>query len=258
MEHGDFYATASVLSRMTPLALRSGWVHSMPTALAAATSHNSSGLLMHFLFSFGMVGLFLVAIVDSSFVPLPIPGVTDIMLLVLAAKHSNLFMLLAITTVGSALGGLFSHKVGQAGGMAFLEKHISPRIFHRTCAWMERHAILSVALPAILPPPMPLSPFVLAAGALQMPRRTFMISFTVSRFLRHCAAAALGIYYGPHVLHLWNMFSRKWAVPILAGIWIVILVFVGIALWRLYRTSREMGGRNGAARSPKTASAGPG
>lgn len=212
---------------------------------------------MHFVLSFGLVGLFLVAIVDSSFVPLPVPGVTDIMLVVLAAQHSNLILLLLITTVGSALGGLFSHKVGQAGGMAFLEKHVSPRIFKRTCAWMEQHAILSVALPAILPPPMPLSPFVLAAGALQMPRRTFMVSFTVSRFLRHCAAAGIGIYLGPHVLRLWSMFSRRWAVPILAGVWTVILVFAGIALWRLYRTSRDIRGRTGSARAPEAASADP-
>jgi membrane protein YqaA with SNARE-associated domain len=242
---------------MTPATLANGWMHSTVVGLAAATSHSSS-MLMHFLFSFGLVGLFLVSIVDSSFVPLPIPGVTDIMIVVLAAQHSNLVVLLAITTLGSALGGLFSHKVGQAGGMAFIEKHISPRMFHRVCDWMERHAILSVALPAILPPPMPLSPFVLAAGALQMSRKKFMISFTISRFLRHCAAAAIGVYFGPHVLHLWSMFSRKWAVPILAGLWIVILIFVGIALWRLYRTSSEMRGRKGGGKRAETASAHPG
>jgi membrane protein YqaA with SNARE-associated domain len=199
-------------------------------------------MLMHFLFSFGLVGLFLVSIVDSSFVPLPIPGVSDIMVILLAARHTNLFLLVGLTTFGSALGGLFSHKVGQAGGMAFIEKHVSKKMFERVRKWMERHAILSVALPAVLPPPMPLSPFVLAAGALQMSRRKFMISFTISRFLRHCAAAAIGVYFGASVLHIWNRFSRKWAVPILAGIWIVILVFVAIALWKLYKTSREMHG----------------
>ena len=71
------------------------------------------------------------------------------------------------------------------------------------------HAILSVALPAILPPPMPLSPFVLAAGALKMSRKKFLITFTVSRFLRHAAFAALGIYYGPHVLRMWNMLQPQ-------------------------------------------------
>jgi len=233
-----------------------GWTPPITAGLAAAT-HHASGKLIHFLFSFGLVGLFLVSIVDSSFVPLPIPGVTDIMIVLLAAQHSNLFLLVGITTIGSALGGLFSHKVGQAGGMAFIEKHISPRIFHRVCGWMERHAVLSVALPAILPPPMPLSPFVLAAGALQMSRKKFMISFTISRFLRHCAAAAIGVYFGPHVLRVWNMFSRKWAVPILIGVWSVILIFVGFALWRLYKTSREIHGQSNTSGNQKAATASP-
>ena len=232
-----------------------GWARGLFAILAAAQPHGR-GHLVHFLMSFGLVGLFFVSIVDSSFIPLPIPGITDIMLVVLAAHHSNLMLLVGITTLGSALGGLFSHKVGQAGGMAFLEKHISPKIFHLVCDWMERHAILSVALPAVLPPPMPLSPFVLAAGALQMSRRKFMISFTVSRFLRHCAAVAVGVYFGPHVLHVWNMFSRKWAVPVLIGLWSVILVSVGFAFWRLYKTSRDVRQNSAPKSTPSPARAG--
>jgi membrane protein YqaA with SNARE-associated domain len=207
------------------------------TLLAAATHSNT---LVHLLLSFGLIGVLLVSIVDSSFIPLPIPGITDIMIVVLAAKHANLILLVGAATLGSALGGLFSHQVGQHGGMAFLEKHVPPRIFKSVCTWMESHAILSVALPAILPPPMPLSPFVLAAGALNMSRRTFMVTFTVSRFLRHAAAAAIGVYYGPHVVHVWNMFTREYGVPILIAIWSVILISVGIAFWRLYKTSRAV------------------
>ena len=161
------------------------------------------------------------------------------MIVVLAAKHANLILLVGAATIGSALGGLFSHQVGQHGGMAFLEKHVPPRILKRITGWMESHAILSVALPAVLPPPMPLSPFVLAAGALNMSRRTFMITFTVSRFLRHAAAAAIGVYYGPHVVRAWNMFTREYGVPILIAIWSVILISVGIAFWKLYKTSRS-------------------
>jgi membrane protein YqaA with SNARE-associated domain len=208
-------------------------------ALLAAPQHSNP--LVHMLLSFGLIGVLLVSIVDSSFVPLPIPGITDIMIVVLAAKHANLFLLVGAATIGSALGGLFSHQVGQHGGMAFLEKHVPARAFKRICTWMESHAILSVALPAILPPPMPLSPFVLAAGALNMSRRTFMVTFTVSRLLRHAAAAAIGVYYGPHVVHLWNIFTRKYGVPILTTIWSVILISVGIAFWKLYKTSRAVG-----------------
>lgn len=210
----------------------------LAVTLLAETHHHSP--LIHLLLSFGIVGLFLVSIVDSSFVPLPLPGITDIMIVVLAAQHANLFFMVGAATAGSALGGFLSYKVGQAGGMTFLEKHVAPGIYKRIRNWMEKHAVLSVALPAVLPPPMPLAPFVLAAGALHMSRKTFMTSFTLSRLLRHVAAAALGIYFGPHVLHIWNMFSRKYAVPILIAIWVSIIASAGFAFWKLYSTSRTM------------------
>ena len=213
-------------------------IQALAAALPAAARHPNP--LLHLLLSFGIVGVLLVSIVDSSFVPLPFPGITDIMVVVLAAQHANLFLLVGAATVGSALGGLFSYQVGQSGGMSFLEKHISPNIFKRVCNWMESHAILSIALPAILPPPMPLSPFVLAAGALKMSRKKFLTTFTISRGLRHSAAAALGVYFGPHVLRMWNMFTRKWSTQILIAIWSVILISVAIALWKLYKTSREV------------------
>jgi membrane protein DedA with SNARE-associated domain len=192
------------------------------------------------LLSFGLIGVLLVSIVDSSFVPLPIPGVTDIMVVVLAAQHANLFLLIGAATLGSFLGGYFSYKVGQSGGMAFLEKHVPARFLKPVCTWMEEHAILAVALPAVLPPPTPLSPFVLAAGALRMSRNKFLTTFTASRFLRHAAFAALGIYYGRHVLRLWNLFTRKWGTEILITIWSVILISAGIAFYKLWKASRTV------------------
>jgi membrane protein DedA with SNARE-associated domain len=210
-------------------------------AVPAAAHHPNP--LIHMLLSFGLVGVLLVSVVDSSFVPLPLPGITDIMVVVLAAQHANLFLLVGAATVGSFLGGGFSYRVGQSGGLSFLEKHVPARIFKSVCTWMETHAILSVALPAILPPPMPLSPFVLAAGALKMSRRKFLTTFTVSRLLRHAAAAGLGVYYGPHIVHMWNQFSRKWEVPILVAIWSIIIAGVGYGFWRLYKSSRDFSAR---------------
>ena len=226
---------------MTPFAIATtARTAARPFAIALAAPHHRNELI-HLALSFGLIGVLLVSIVDSSFVPLPIPGITDLMIVVLAAQHANLFLLVAAATLGSFLGGLFSYQVGQSGGMSFLEKHVPARIFKTICNWMETHAILAVALPAILPPPMPLSPFVLAAGALKMSRRKFLTTFTLSRFVRHSIAAGLGVYYGPHIVHLWNRFTRHYAVPILISIWSVILIGVGIAFWKIYQTSRDVG-----------------
>jgi membrane protein YqaA with SNARE-associated domain len=218
------------------------------TAFAAAdiivqtTAHHGSHTspLLHFLFQFGLLSLFLVSIVDSSFVPLPIPGLTDIMVIVMAAQHVNVIALIALSTLGSAIGGYLSYQVGHTGGMAFLEKRVPPSIFQRVTRWTENHAFLAVALPAILPPPMPLSPFVLAAGALNMSRNKFLTTFTISRCLRHSTAAWLGIHYGRHIVRLWNMFSAKYAAPVLITLWTVILISCAYAFWQLYKTSRSL------------------
>lgn len=219
------------------------------TFLAAAPGSTGTKVV-HLFLSFGLAGLFLVSIVDSSFVPLPLPGMTDIMLVLYAAQHTNPWMLIAIATLGSALGGFFSYLVGHSGGMAFIEKRTPPRVFKRVTRWMESHAVLAVAVPAILPPPMPLSPFVLAAGALKMSRRKFMLAFTVSRFLRHAAAVWLGVHYGKAVLILWNKFLQQWGTPVLIFLWTGIAISLGYAFWQLWKTSHSVGATRRSSQKP--------
>ena len=215
--------------------------HSLAALLATHAGHRG---LMHVFFHLGLAGLVLISTVDSSFVPLPIPGVTDILVILYAANHTNVVLLVFLATLGSALGGFLSYQVAQAGGMAFLEKHVPKRYLKPVQGWVENHAILSVALPAILPPPMPLSPFVLVAGAVKMDRRKFMTAFTISRFARHVIAAWLGIRYGRAVLHLWNEFSARWAATILIVFWSVTILFTAIGIWKIVQTSRQMKGQH--------------
>jgi membrane protein YqaA with SNARE-associated domain len=205
-----------------------------------------SGKLIHILYGFGVFGLFLVSIVDSSIVPLPIPGITDIMLIVMAAHHQNFILLVLFATAGSAIGGYTCYQAGRSGGMGFIQKRTPPRIFSLVTEWVERHAILAVALPAILPPPVPLTPFVLAAGALKMSRNKFLTTFTLSRALRHAIAVWLGIHYGRHIVRVWNHFSARWATTILTILWTTVTISVAIALWRLYKTSRAVATREPA------------
>ena len=223
------------------------------TIAALLLAHRGGHGLMHVFYHLGLAGLVLISTVDSSFVPLPIPGVTDILVILYAANHTNLILLVLLATIGSALGGYLSYILAQAGGMAFLEKHVPRRYLNPIKSWVERHSILSVAIPAILPPPMPLSPFVLAAGAIKMDRRKFMTAFTLSRFARHIIAAWLGVHYGKAVLHLWNQFSDRWAFTILIVFWSVTILFTAIGIWKLVQTSRAMKLRPGSQSAQPTA-----
>jgi membrane protein DedA with SNARE-associated domain len=171
----------------------------------------------------------------------------------MAARHTtNWLVLILLASTGSAIGGYLSYQVGQRGGMAFLEKRVPPGIFHLVRDWMERHAILSVALPAILPPPMPLSPFVLAAGALNMSRNKFLAAFIISRTARHAIAVGLGLYYGRHILRLWNRISAQYATPILVVMWTTILLGCAFAFWQIYKTARGVAAPQGFAPEGKT------
>lgn len=208
--------------------------------LAVLGAGHAGSHMLSLLFRYGLIGLTLVSVVDSSFIPLPIPGVTDVMIVLYAAGHAKLWLLVLLATAGSALGGFLSHAVGQAGGMAFLEKRVSPKLLTRITDWVEHHSIVAIALPAILPPPVPLSPFVLVAGAVRMSRWRFMTAFTASRFVRHVIAAWLGVRYGTHVLALWNRFSSRWAVIILIVFWSITLVFSVIGIWKVVKTSRSL------------------
>jgi len=227
------------------------WLADVPTT---AAKHPRNKVL-HLLLSFGLVGLFFVSVVDSSFVPLPVPGMTDIMIILFAAQKTNVILLVLVATVGSAIGGYLSYKVGHSGGLAFIEKRTPPRVYKKVTGWMENHAILAVAVPAILPPPMPLSPFVLAAGALKMSERKFMITFTTSRMARHAIAAWLGVIYGKPVLRFWREFSAKWGTTILVVVWVGIAISVSYAMWQLWKTRQELSG--GKMTGSKTAGAKP-
>ena len=69
----------------------------------AAGAHHHGNPFVRFVFHFGLVGLPVISAIDSSFVPLPIPGVTDILIIIYAANKSNLILLVGLATIGSAL-----------------------------------------------------------------------------------------------------------------------------------------------------------
>jgi membrane protein YqaA with SNARE-associated domain len=188
---------------------------------------------------FGLPGLFFISMVDSSFVPLPIPGSTDILLILLAARSGHWLMLTLIATAGAVVGGYASYRAGMAGGMKALERYVPAKYLKRITEWTAHNTSLAVALPALLPPPMPLTPFTLAAGALKMPIRRYMASFTLSRAARHGLCAWLGVHYGRAILRLWNHFYDKWATTMLIVIWILVIVSVGVPVYSMWRESQR-------------------
>ena len=54
---------------------------------SAKAGHSAHGL--HWLMGFGTMGLFVVSTIDSSIIPLPLPGSTDLLLILLVAHRAD-------------------------------------------------------------------------------------------------------------------------------------------------------------------------
>jgi len=188
-----------------------------------------------------VAGLFLVSVLDSSIIPLPVPGTTDLLLLWLVSHNGNPWLLAGSAIAGSMIGGYTSWNIGKKGGQAALQRWVPGRILNRIVGWVERHPVLAVFLPAILPPPIPLSPFLLASGALGVTRKSFLLAFASARILRYALVAWLAVVYGRHIVRLWAGTLEKWSTPLL---WVFAAVVVsGVCLGIVKLRSQPKSGR---------------
>jgi len=178
----------------------------------------------HWLTNLGALGLFFVAVVDSSVIPLPLPGSTDLLLLWLVAHGGNPWLLASYAIAGSILGGYTTWQIGRSGGEAALRNYVPALLLGRVVMWVERHPLLAVFLPAVLPPPIPLLPFALASGALGVSRRRFLGVYGAARCLRYSFIAWLGVAYGRRIVRMWSGTLQRWSTPCFACSWVCWLL----------------------------------
>jgi membrane protein YqaA with SNARE-associated domain len=190
-------------------------------------------LMPRWLTHLGALGLFSVAVVDSSVIPLPLPGSTDLLLLWLVAHSGDPWLLAPCAIAGSVLGGYTTWHIGRRGGEASLRRYVPTRLLGPVVGWVERHPILAVFLPALLPPPIPLLPFALASGALGVSRRRFLIVFGTARSLRYSFIAWLGVIYGRKIVLLFSGNLQKWSTPLLCVFFGLLVACVCFGVWKV-------------------------
>ncbi len=190
--------------------------------------------------SFGTLGLFAVSVIDSSIIPLPLPGSTDLLLILLVAHHANPILAAVAATAGSILGGYFTWGAGAKGGEAALPHYMPKRLVKRVTGQVEKNGVLVVSAFALLPPPFPMMPFLLAAGALGVSRKKFLVAFSVARAVRYSLVAWLAEVYGRPMARAFRHYLAGWS-DILMWVYLGLMALAILyGLWK-YRQQKRKG-----------------
>jgi len=217
----------------------------MPLAailLFAAKKVTTTNSALRWLIHLGGPGLILLGLADNSLIPLP--GSTDVATILLAAHHRQpWFYYTIMATIGAVVGGYLTYRMARKGGKETLEKKFSQRRVKRLYAIFERWGFASVAIPAILPPPFPIVPMLLVAGAMQYPTKKFLAALTVGRGIRFTILGYLGAHYGRTIL--------KWFGEYYWPVLIALIAFSAAGeLYGLYQYKRRQKGETPKAAAP--------
>ena len=143
----------------------------------------------------GGVGLFIIAALDSSF--LSFPQINDLLIIYLSTNYpARMPYYAGMTVLGSLVGCFALFSVTWRGGETFLRKRFSGKRVDRGLALYQRHGLLAVVIPALLPPPVPLKLFVLLAGAAKVAPWKFGLAIAIGRGIRYFGQGYLAVVYG--------------------------------------------------------------
>ena len=177
----------------------------------------------------GGLGLFIIALLDSSF--LSFPQVNDLLIIVLSTKYPERMPYYAgLTTIGSVIGCFLLYGVARRGGEVFLRKRLKGRYVDRAMTLYQRHGLLAVVVPALLPPPVPFKVFVLLAGAAAVSPIRFGIAVGIGRGIRYFGQGYLAVLYGEQAAE----FMRAHGTEIGIGLAVTALA-IGAAVYFLRR-----------------------
>jgi membrane protein YqaA with SNARE-associated domain len=178
--------------------------------------------LWNWLRHLGGPGLLLLGLADNSLIPLP--GSMDVLTIWFAVHHHKEWFYYALmATAGSVIGGYVTYRLARKGGKETLQHRLGPKRTGSFYHSFERWGFWAIFVPAMLPPPFPFVPFLLAAGALQYSRKKFLGALVSGRSLRYGILAYLGVLYGRHFLRFFNKYTKPTvyalvAMSIVAGI----------------------------------------
>ena len=176
--------------------------------------------LSEYLITYGAFGLFMLALLDSTFVPLP--SSADALMLLLSTTNPSWMLLYAfMATAGSALGCLILYLISRRAGARALNR-FSEKKQAKVKNWIERYDMFAVLAATLMPPPFPFKVFVVSAGVFRFSLLRFMLAIIVGRGFRFLLEGYVAVRYGAQAKEI----IAKYYPWIALGLVIAIVVFV--------------------------------
>jgi membrane protein YqaA with SNARE-associated domain len=181
-------------------------------------------------------GLFVLGALDASLVFF-MPFGVDAIVIYLAARDENLFWIYPIlATAGSLLGAATTFWIGHKAGEVGLDRLVSRRHLDRLRCQVRDKGAIALALPAIIPPPFPLTPLVLTCGALKVDPTRFFVTFAAMRLLRFSIGAVLARIYGRGILRVLESDQFRMVVVGFIALAVLGTIVSAVIFWRNTQT----------------------
>ena len=179
----------------------------------------------------GIVGLFLLSALDSSFLVLPFGN--DLMLIALVSRSRSVLMAIAFvlaSVTGSLLGVFVIDGLMRKTGEKGLQRFVGQRKLEKLKSKLKTKGWATLFLATLLPPPFPFTPVLISASALQTPRSTLFTAVITGRLIRFGVEAVLALFFGRQVSTVLNSPAVGYFVYGLIGIAIVLSV-ISLLKW---------------------------
>lgn len=187
------------------------------------------------------IGVLALAALDSTlFFSWPF-GIDTVVIVMAARSDARAWIVPLLATLGSVAGAAVTFWMGRKIGDAGLERYIAARRLDAVRGRIRNSGAIALAALDLIPPPFPFTPFVLAAGALEVDARLFFVTLAVARALRFGVEAVLAVRYGKAILR-WLESSLVENI-VFACIALAVLLTVA-SLVRLFRSARTSGRRS--------------
>jgi membrane protein YqaA with SNARE-associated domain len=165
----------------------------------------SARAIFRFFRRLGIFGLFLMSVLDSSFLILPFGN--DLLLIAfISADRGGLSWIayVLVSALGSVVGVFMIDLPIRKAGEKGLERFLRHGRIEQLKRKMENKAGVTVFLATLIPPPFPFTPAVMTASALQVPRRKLLGAVFLGRLLRFSIEGVLALYFGRQLISYIN------------------------------------------------------